>query len=154
MGMERDEAIECATANFGLTFFWGIMVFMNVAFFFVMLIAVTWCCSCLCVAVLMICTFIVSPEVLRSQSSQAAAQNSTIVKKALKRINSMKKKFKSVTEKQRTDQAVCAICYEDYQDNDDVTELSCTGRHIIHTNCMVKWVKSSQSKSLNCPLCN
>ena len=66
MGLERDEAIECATSNFGLTFFWGIMVVMNIAFFFVMLIAVTWCCSCLCVAVLMICTLIVSPEVLRS----------------------------------------------------------------------------------------
>ena len=43
----------------------------------------------------------------------------------------------------------CGICFEDFVQGKDISELSCSGRHIFHTECLLRWVKV---KTI-CPLC-
>lgn len=44
--------------------------------------------------------------------------------------------------------ATCVICTENFNSDDNVTELSC--KHIYHPDCIRKWGKIQQK----CPLCN
>ncbi|CAL4989647.1 unnamed protein product [Urochloa decumbens] len=44
----------------------------------------------------------------------------------------------------------CAICFEGFeQDGEEVTVMPCSHRHEFHPNCIVKWLKRSNT----CPLC-
>jgi hypothetical protein len=43
----------------------------------------------------------------------------------------------------------CAICFDKFQTNDDVAELTCSGRHIFHVSCLKRWV---QERTV-CPMC-
>ena len=41
----------------------------------------------------------------------------------------------------------CTICSEDYNDNDDISSLSC--EHVYHTKCIVEWGHYNPC----CPVC-
>ena len=41
----------------------------------------------------------------------------------------------------------CTICLDNYEKNDEITELDCG--HIYHYKCIYQWVQSKKS----CPLC-
>ncbi len=45
---------------------------------------------------------------------------------------------------------LCAICYEDYEEEDEVKIMECAGEHVFHKKCIDKWLL----KSLKCPKCN
>ena len=44
----------------------------------------------------------------------------------------------------------CIICWNSYNDTDQVTQLKCDQRHFFHTSCIEDWIKSGNS---TCPLC-
>ncbi|KAF9980715.1 hypothetical protein BGZ65_004764 [Modicella reniformis] len=44
--------------------------------------------------------------------------------------------------------AVCAICLCDYEDEEELRKMNCS--HYFHKNCVDKWLKLNR----NCPLCN
>jgi len=50
----------------------------------------------------------------------------------------------------RRDDKECPICYERYQDDDDVRIMDCPGDHAFHKKCIDKWLL----KSTKCPQCN
>ncbi|CAD8083006.1 unnamed protein product [Paramecium sonneborni] len=43
----------------------------------------------------------------------------------------------------------CAICMCSFEDNDKVIILTCSEKHVFHTDCIVDWLKLNS----NCPLC-
>ncbi|CAD8189676.1 unnamed protein product [Paramecium octaurelia] len=43
----------------------------------------------------------------------------------------------------------CAICMQSFQAKDQVIILSCSDKHVFHTDCIVDWLKLNT----NCPLC-
>jgi E3 ubiquitin-protein ligase DOA10 len=43
----------------------------------------------------------------------------------------------------------CPICFEDFQENEDVIPLPCNEKHIFHDNCITEWLKNNNA----CPLC-
>eukprot|EP01025_Chloroclados_australasicus_P012799 TRINITY_DN1607_c0_g2_i1.p2 TRINITY_DN1607_c0_g2~~TRINITY_DN1607_c0_g2_i1.p2 ORF type:complete len:353 (-),score=42.47 TRINITY_DN1607_c0_g2_i1:550-1608(-) len=47
--------------------------------------------------------------------------------------------------------AVCAICLEKFQEEEDVVKLTCL--HQFHMECIEKWVQT-KGQSATCPLCN
>ena len=59
-----------------------------------------------------------------------------------------KKKFENVNENNRAMEQ-CAICLQDYQDNDEIAELKCDQRHYFHSKCLEEWLH----RKLECPLC-
>lgn len=46
-------------------------------------------------------------------------------------------------------QEACAICYVDYEDDDELIVMPCAGRHFYHKQCLVTWLAKSQL----CPMC-
>lgn len=44
----------------------------------------------------------------------------------------------------------CSICYEKYEDDDEVRVMNCPGDHAFHKQCIDKWLL----KSNRCPQCN
>ena len=57
-------------------------------------------------------------------------------------------KFKD-TRRNVADDFYCAICYKDFEPEDEVMELKCFEDHIFHTNCIIEWFKRDPS----CPIC-
>eukprot|EP00347_Sterkiella_histriomuscorum_P003510 403364024 len=51
---------------------------------------------------------------------------------------------------QFTNENVCSICFVDYNNDDDVTPLSCNPGHYFHTACIEDWIKIGKN---SCPLC-
>lgn len=49
-----------------------------------------------------------------------------------------------------TKDEACSICYIDYQEEDDITPLSCDPKHYYHTACIEEWIKKGHN---TCPLC-
>lgn len=45
---------------------------------------------------------------------------------------------------------MCPICYENYNDEEEVKIMECPGYHAFHKKCIDKWLV----KSLKCPKCN
>ncbi|CAN6335527.1 unnamed protein product [Urochloa humidicola] len=43
----------------------------------------------------------------------------------------------------------CAICFEDFEDGEEVSVMPCSHRHEFHPNCIGKWL----ARSNTCPLC-
>lgn len=56
--------------------------------------------------------------------------------------------YKNIEKSESSDNKSCAICIEDYKDNDEIGILFCN--HMFHKNCMTDWNKNSN----RCPLCN
>lgn len=38
----------------------------------------------------------------------------------------------------------------DYEETDQLTQLSCDSRHYFHTECLIKWIKQGKNQ---CPYC-
>lgn len=47
-------------------------------------------------------------------------------------------------------QSQCAICWNDFKENEEVTPLLCDERHLYHTGCIEAWIKKGHN---TCPLC-
>jgi hypothetical protein len=47
-------------------------------------------------------------------------------------------------------QSQCAICWNDFQLDEEVTPLLCDERHLFHTSCIEAWIKKGHN---TCPLC-
>ena len=60
---------------------------------------------------------------------------------SLSRINFDARKFKASKE--------CAICYVDFEQDAQITPLSCDIKHYFHTDCIERWLKEKNE----CPLC-
>lgn len=43
----------------------------------------------------------------------------------------------------------CAICYDEYKENDQIRELQCRGKHLYHQLCISSWL----DRNAVCPLC-
>ncbi|CAN6216307.1 unnamed protein product [Urochloa humidicola] len=43
----------------------------------------------------------------------------------------------------------CAICFEDFEDGEEISVMPCSNRHEFHTKCIGKWL----GRSNTCPLC-
>ncbi len=43
----------------------------------------------------------------------------------------------------------CAICTNEYTEEDDITPLPCNVSHYFHTSCIETWLK----QKTECPLC-
>ena len=63
----------------------------------------------------------------------------------LRNINSIKfKPKKDVSENEREK---CVICYENFEDEEEVKSLPCI--HLFHSDCIYTWLKDTPS----CPIC-
>lgn len=49
----------------------------------------------------------------------------------------------------RLEGEMCAICMDEYKEEDKVFEFSCSGGHFFHQDCLNDWMK----RKANCPLC-
>jgi len=47
---------------------------------------------------------------------------------------------------------LCAICYDDYVDSDELRVLPC--RHYFHKACIDRWAFACNQRAPSCPLCN
>ncbi|CAN6194347.1 unnamed protein product [Urochloa humidicola] len=43
----------------------------------------------------------------------------------------------------------CAICFEEFEDGEEVSVMPCSHRHEFHTKCITNWL----GRSNTCPLC-
>lgn len=63
-------------------------------------------------------------------------------------------KFKNLSAKVRQETKSCIICFENFNQADDVINLNCHERHIFHEKCIEQWMKSdTTSNTLQCPVC-
>lgn len=46
--------------------------------------------------------------------------------------------------------STCVICQENYEDEDEITNIGCSGNHIFHTDCIRPWLTRV---SKTCPVC-
>lgn len=44
----------------------------------------------------------------------------------------------------------CIICWNQYNEQDNVTKLQCNDKHFFHTSCIESWIKSGNN---SCPMC-
>ena len=44
----------------------------------------------------------------------------------------------------------CAICWAEFQLDEEVTPLLCDQRHLFHTTCIEAWIRNGHN---SCPLC-
>lgn len=68
-------------------------------------------------------------------------------------VDKKTKKFKDLDKQAQSENERCIICFDDFKPDDDVTILSCSGKHIFHPECLKEWIKSDSNQSLSCPLC-
>lgn len=54
------------------------------------------------------------------------------------------------SENLRNQESQCAICWNEFNDNETVTPLHCDERHLYHTLCIESWIKKGNN---SCPLC-
>lgn len=54
----------------------------------------------------------------------------------------------NVVDSENTSQETCAICLEDYKNEDALSRLECS--HVFHNCCIEEWLKNKNK----CPLCN
>ena len=45
----------------------------------------------------------------------------------------------------------CLLCFEEFQDSDEVVQLNCNTLHIYHADCLQKYVEEGEKEE--CPLC-
>ena len=65
-------------------------------------------------------------------------------------INKLKQtNFKNLDEEHQKQADKCVICYCEFEEDDQISELACDDRHIFHTECVQKWLE----KDLRCPMC-
>lgn len=60
-------------------------------------------------------------------------------------------KFNKIDRNDNTSYENCAICIEDYEENDDIFILE-KCNHMFHKECIIEWMTSSGNTS--CPVCN
>ena len=63
------------------------------------------------------------------------------------RYGDLKTKF--AKKKRQTCPVMCAICFEDFSDEQDVIQLDCNPVHVYHEVCLFEWF----TKSKSCPMC-
>lgn len=76
--------------------------------------------------------------------------NNWVVEQSM--VSSMEKAIASLSKVEVTNQELkaepCSICLENFEDDkDDVSAMPCD--HVYHRNCIVKWLRTSQT----CPMC-
>ena len=47
----------------------------------------------------------------------------------------------------------CAICVEEFGDEDEVAALNCAENHIFHTRCIATWFRQAANTEKTCPMC-
>ena len=47
----------------------------------------------------------------------------------------------------------CAICSEEFNEEDGIRSVVCECGHYFHTQCLLKWKYSGRSAGKNCPTC-
>ena len=52
-----------------------------------------------------------------------------------------KKQFKDLDAEHQEQTDKCIICYCEFQENEEISELACDDRHIFHTECIQKWLE-------------
>ena len=55
--------------------------------------------------------------------------------------------YEELTEEQKANE--CVICYESYNQFEQIRELQCVGKHIFHQKCIASWF----DRNPTCPLC-
>lgn len=49
-----------------------------------------------------------------------------------------------------TAETTCAICMDDFKENDEITQLKCNKAHLFHTECIIGWIQQGKN---SCPIC-
>jgi hypothetical protein len=44
----------------------------------------------------------------------------------------------------------CIICWNKYNESDDIVKLKCNERHFFHSECIEGWIKGGNN---SCPMC-
>ena len=47
----------------------------------------------------------------------------------------------------------CPICYTEFQENEEITQLPCHQHHIFHNDCIAEWINMNPNRTPNCPTC-
>ena len=43
----------------------------------------------------------------------------------------------------------CVICFQVYNENEEIIKLNCDERHVYHAECLKKWLRINNT----CPIC-
>lgn len=78
----------------------------------------------------------------RYQEKAKKQMGSVVILRSLPKTKFSQALFKSDEE--------CIICWNDYNESDDVTRLTCNENHFFHTACIESWIKAGNN---SCPLC-
>ena len=77
------------------------------------------------------------------------------LKKKMANVPLAKQAIEKTTKKQFKDYELaevgdkCIICYCEFEETDEIAELSCSAKHVFHTECIQKWLETN----LICPTC-
>ena len=86
-----------------------------------------------------VCTPIILIKASHEQLIERASRNAVV--NAVVRSKFNPEDFKEHTE--------CAICMNEFAENEDVTPLPCNSAHYFHTECITPWLKTNNT----CPMC-
>ena len=84
---------------------------------------------------------------IRRADRQARLDRIPMAANAIARLK--KTTFGNLDEEKKQFAPHCIICYADFKDDDQLSELACDDRHIFHTECIQKWLETD----LRCPIC-
>ena len=71
--------------------------------------------------------------------------NATLLEETTGKIRNIR--YEDLTEAQKAEP--CAICYDEYEQFQQIRELQCVGKHIFHQQCIAVWFDRNRV----CPLC-
>lgn len=100
------------------------------AMWIMVLIGYTTMCKCCCISSVLAYLIPLIIRIMRQQNNQG-------IKGLLKKLKKGKIKRSDLD----GDNNSCAICFEDYVENDEVITLPCDGRHVFHEKCIKEWLK-------------
>ena len=90
------------------------------------------CCICMCLPVLIIMMIYAQPRGQNPASEEV-----------ISRLESVPYKSSEGGNKE------CVICFAQFEEDEEIIQLSCDVRHSFHPNCLKRWLRINST----CPIC-
>ena len=146
-----ENATRCKDQIQEVSEFWWMVLIVCVIGYLQMFIELLICLVTSCTLAIFCCIYFNSRREERERAVQRLQQHAPMLARALSSLR--RNKFKDLSTRAKEAKS-CIICFENFNESDDVTQLSCDERHVFHQRCLESWMNSDTSQNtLKCPIC-
>lgn len=130
--------------------FWWVCLLLVIVYFIYLAIGYCACLLGLSMGVVFLVYVCTRRGEQRRRRMQDLADRAPFVQRAVNALN--QKQFGALSSKAKESDK-CIICFTEFVESDEVSELKCDERHIFHTDCIKQWMQSDAENNLKCPIC-